>query len=142
MTIVHGYNWTVQLFPSGAASTTLNTEINSVSLKWDRDNPDVSVFGTTTVKRLAGLRDYSVDFAGLWNSGTATSTAEGVLTTEMNASTNTLFLMGPASVTGSPVYSGCAVISNLSITGGMNAATAISFTFQAGAGSLTRGTAA
>lgn len=143
MAIIHGYNMVVQLFPSGAASTVLTTEINSVALSWDRNNPDVSTFGTTsTTKRITGLRDYSIDFAGLWNSGTATSTAEGVLTTEMNASTNTLFMIAPASVTGSPVYSGCSVLSKLQITGGMNAPVAISFTLQAGAGSLTRGTAA
>ena len=142
MPIIHGFNWVIQLFPSGAASTNLTTELNSVSLKWDRNNPDVSTFGTTsTTKRLSGLRDYSIDFAGLWNSGTSTSTAEGVLTTEMNATTNTLFLIGPACTVSCPVYSGCAVLSNLTITGGMNAATAISFTLQAAAGSLTRGTA-
>ena len=143
MAIIHGYNFVVHLFPSGAASTNLQTEINSVALSWDRNNPDVSTFGTTsTVKRITGLRDYSIDFAGLWNSGTSTSTAEGVLTTEMNASTNTLFTIAPASVSGSATYSGCAVLSKLQVTGGMNTPVAISFTLQSAAGSLTRSTVA
>ncbi len=140
--VLHGYNWVVQLFPNNAASLVCSTELNSVSLKWDRANPDVSTFGTTsTVKRIAGLRDYSVDFGGIWSSGTTASAVTSVLATEMNASSFTYFLIAPASIAGSPTYGGCAMIGNLSITGNMSTATAIAFTLQAGTGSLTVGVA-
>ena len=143
MSQINGFNMTVHFFPDSAASVNLTGDLTSAALRWDRANQDVTTFGAPyTVERLAGLRDWSMDFAGIWNSGTATIVPEGVFVTEMAGSKNGLILICPASITGSPIYSGCGLLTNFSITGPLTGPTAISFSMQAAAGSLTRGAVA
>ena len=134
MTQVLGSNVALHLFPSGAASLNVSADLNSVTLKHSRNNPETTTFGKTTAQRIAGIRDYSIDFAGIWNSG---SIAVDVLATEMGASTNTLFRLAPASVAASPMYTGCALISDWTVTGPVGGPVAMSFTLQSAAGSLT-----
>lgn len=141
MTQAHGNSVILHFFPSGAASANLTGDLNSVAMRWDKNNPDVTTFSGTTLERISGLRDYAVDYAGIFNTGTGN--VEAVMTTEMNASTNTLFVLAPGgSISGSPTYSGCALLSNLTVNGPLNGPVAISFTLQAATGSLTRGTVA
>ena len=141
---VLGNNAFIHIFPSGAASANLSGDANSVALRWDRNNPDVTTFTgaetALTTERIAGARDYTLDFAGIYNTGAAS--VQGIIEVEMAASTATLFLYAPASVTACPTYSGCGLLSNLTITTPLGGPAAISFTIQAATGSLTRGTAA
>ena len=139
MTRVLGTNLILFLFPSGAASLAIQPDLNNVSLRWDKSNPEVTTFGKETVQRIAGLRDWTLDFAGIWNSG---GSAVSLLATEMAGSTNTLLTFAPASVTGSPTYSGCGLMTNLTVTGTPPNPVAMSFSVQAGAGSMTVGTVA
>ncbi len=135
---VHGTNVTLHMFPSGAACANLTGDLNSVSIKFSKNNPENTTFGKSTAQRLSGIRDYTVDYAGFWNSASNEST----VITELNASLYTLFLIAPASITGCPTYSGCGLINNLTITGPTDGPVAISFSLHSGTGSLTRGTAA
>ena len=126
------------MFPSGAASANLTGDLNSISIKFSKNNPENTTFGKSTAQRLSGIRDYTVDYAGYWNS----ASNEATVFTEMNASAYTLFLIAPASHTGSPTYSGCGLINNMTVTGPHDGPVAISFSIHAGTGSLTKGTAA
>jgi len=135
MSNVHGTN-TVFHIVASVGSLNISGDLNNVTLKWDKNNPDVTTFGDNTIQRISGLRDYSVDFAGIFNSGA--STVNSFLVADMNASINTIFTFAPGgSISGSPIYSGCALISSYSITNPVNGPAAISFTLQAAAGSLT-----
>ena len=138
-----GNNGYLNLFPSGAASGTLHGDANSIALRWDRNNPEVTTYTgaetTLTTERIAGVRDYTLDFAGIYNTGAAV--VQGLIETEMAASTATLFVYAPASITGCPTYSGCGMLSNYTVTGPIGGPVAVSFSIQAATGSLTRGTA-
>lgn len=126
---------------ASAGSADVSGDINNVSVRWDKNNPDVTTFGDTTIQRISGLRDYSLDFAGIFTPNTGGSgalDAHSLMVSEMNASTMTVFRVAPAgSISGCPVYSGSALISSLQVTGPVNGPVAISFTLQSGAGSLT-----
>lgn len=143
----HGNNTKVLLYSAtGGASIDASGDLNSATFRWDRNNPDVTTFNATgvtalTTERLAGLKDYTLDFAGVLNTGG--SSIEDFLTTEFAASTYTRFIVAMAgSISGSPIYTGCSVLSTYNVTGPLNGPVAVSFTLQAGAGSLTRSTVA
>ena len=132
---IHGTNGIFHIVAS-VGSLNISGDLNSVALKWDKNNPDVTTFGDNTIQRISGLRDYSVDFAGIFNSGA--STVNSFLVADMNASVPTIFSYAPGgSISGSPVYSGCALLSSYSITGPVNGPVAVAFTLQSATGSLT-----
>src|SRR3990167_3650129 len=135
MAQTHGVNGILHIVAS-VGSLNVSGDLNNVTLKWDKNNPEVTTFGDNTIQRISGLRDYSVDFAGIFNTGA--STVNSFLAADMNASVNTIFTYAPGgSISGSPIYSGCALLSSYSITGPVNGPVAIAFTLQAAAGSLT-----
>ena len=136
---IQGYNFVVNVYPSGTASAQLHPNLNSVTFRFDRANQDVTTFGDTTIQRLAGLRDWTMDFAGLWTGSAASQSAESATFLDMVASGNTIIALAPASVTGCPVYTGCGLLTNVTLTSTPNGAVALSFSVQAAAGSLTRG---
>lgn len=135
---IQGYNFVVNVYPSGTASAQLHPNQNSVTFRWDRANQDVTTFGDTTIQRLAGLRDWTMDFAGLWTGSSASQSMESAVMLEMVASGQTYIEIAPASQTGCPVYAACGLITNVTLTGTPNTAVALSFSMQAGAGSVTR----
>lgn len=135
MSQVHGNQAVVHLIGS-LASLNATGDLNNFTLRWDKNNPEVTTYGFTTVQRISGVRDYSIDLAGIFNSGATCVYSQ--LVADMNASIPTLFRLAPAgSVSGSPVMSGCAFISTVGMTGPQNGPVAMTFTLQSGAGSLT-----
>jgi|SRR3990167_2403073 len=139
---VFGTNSVLHLLPATGASVDLTSDLTSITLRWDRANPDTTTFGTTnTVKRIAGLRDYVLDFAGIFNTGVSASGFSSALACAMGASENTLFKFAPAGcVAGCPFYTGCGMVGNMTITTTPTAMVGLSFTLQAGAGSLSAST--
>src|SRR3990167_7980652 len=124
---IQGYNFVVNVYPSGTASAQLHPNLNSVTFRFDRANQDVTTFGDTTIQRLAGLRDWTMDFAGLWTGSAASQSAESAAFLDMVASGNTVISVTPASQSGCPVYTGCGLLTNVTMTGTPNGAAALSF---------------
>lgn len=134
-----GNNIVVHIFTT-SGSIDASGDLNSSNLKWDRNNPETTTYGKSTVQRIAGLRDYSLDFAGLFNSGPSAMFSQ--LIADMNASLYTLIKWLPAgSVTGCPILSGSMLLSSFNMSGPVGGPVAISWTAQAGAGSLTAASA-
>jgi len=118
-------------------------DLNSVTLSWTRDNPDVTTFGDVNVNRLTGIRDATLNGAGIWNSDT--NATDDVFSALMNASNvNTMIAWAPAgcAVSGCPLYSGCFQINEYSPTGPVNGPVAYSWAFQLASGSITTGSVA
>ncbi len=135
MAQIHANNSVIHIIGS-LASLNATGDLNNHTVRWDKNNPEVTTYGFSTVQRISGVRDYSVDFAGIYNSGATCVWSQ--LVADMNASTPTLFRIAVGgSVTGNTVLSGCALISTVGLTGPQNGPQAMSFTLQSGAGSLT-----
>lgn len=134
---IHGTNVVLQIFSSlSSGSIDASGDFNSATLRWDRNNAEVTTFSNLTVQRISGIKDYTLDFAGIFRAGTTCPLSH--LVADMNASLPTQFKLAPGgSVSGSPVFSGCCFISTMSITGPQNGPVAMSFSLQSGAGSLT-----
>lgn len=130
-----GTNIILQLFTS-SGSLDVSGDFNTSQLKYTRNNPQTTTYGKTTEQRIAGIRDWNLSFAGIYNSGT--NTAFTYILADMAASLNTLMKWSPqASQTGNPYFSGCGLLSNIQYTGPVGGPTAMSFDMQSAAGSLT-----
>lgn len=135
MSNILGTNSIVQLFTT-SGSLDVSGDFNSTNLQFSRNNSEVTTYGMTTVARISGLRDYSLDFAGIFNSGS--NTAFSYILADMNASLRTVFKFAPGgSVSGSPYFAGSALISAFNVESPVGGPVAMSLTLQAGAGSLT-----
>lgn len=135
MSTILGTNAIFHIIAS-AASADVSGDLNTVTLNFNRDNPETTTFGDTTVQRIAGIRDYSIDFAGIYNSGACQ--VHSLAISDLNASLYTIFRFAPGgSVTGCPVYSGCALFTTFGITNPHNGPAAVNFSLQSGNGSLT-----
>jgi hypothetical protein len=133
-----GTNTTLYVFTT-SGSLDITGDFNNSNLQWSRNNPDTTTYGKTTTQRISGLRDYSFDFAGIFNSGSVT--AFDYLKTDMNASVYTLFKWAPAgSITGCPFFMACALLSAFNVESPVGGPVAMSMTLQAGAGSLSAST--
>ena len=135
MSQVHGNQAVIHIIGS-LASLNATGDLNNFTVRWDKNNPEVTTYGFNTVQRISGVLDYSIDSSGIYNSGATCVYSQ--LVAEMNASTPTFFRIAPAgSISGSIVFSGCAFVSTVGITGPQNGPVAMTFTLQSGAGSLT-----
>lgn len=133
-----GTNSILILFTS-SGSVDASGDLNNSNLQWSRNNPDTTTYSKTTTQRISGIRDYSLDFAGIWNSGSVL--AHNMMVADMNASLYTLFKWAPGgSVSGCPFYAGCALLSALNTESPVGGPVAMSFTLQSGAGSLSAST--
>ena len=134
MTQIHGRNATVIMYDAGGASQNVAGDLNSYTLTWSRDNPDVTTFTKDTVQRISGIRDVSLDIAGIWNSG---GSAAATLSNAASGSINMLIKIQPAPVTGSPFFTGCFLMSSYNEAAAVTAAVTFGATFQISSGSLT-----
>ena len=135
MSQAHGNQAVIHIIGS-LASLNATGDLNNFTVRWDKNNPEVTTYGFNTVQRISGVRDYSIDLAGIYNSGATCVYSQ--LVSEMNASTLTFFRIAPTgSISGSVVFSGCAFVSTVGLTGPQNGPVAMTFTIQSGAGSLT-----
>lgn len=135
MSQILGTNTVLQLFTT-SGSLDVTGDFNSTNLQYSRNNPETTTYSKTTVQRISGLRDYSIDFAGIFNSGS--NTAFSYILADMAASVQTVFKFAPGgSVSGSPYFAGSALFSAFNVESPVGGPVAMSLTLQAGAGSLT-----
>ena len=134
----HARNASIYCDSAAAASTSISADLNSAELTYSMDAPDVTGFGDNTRQRLhGGLIEWELSVDGFVNH-TGSTTAACILMGLLNAGGSTLIYFGPAgSTSGSPKYTGCAVLTEFSQSYGTEDAAAFSATFQSRSGSLT-----
>jgi len=64
---LHGNNGRIQMDPAGGAALVTLADMNAWSLDMATDRVDVTGFGDTNKRRVAGLPDYSGAIDGWWN---------------------------------------------------------------------------
>ena len=141
MPFVHGKNTVIWVWDTGGTCRNLSGDKNSVTMSWNKSNPETTTFGKIATQRIAGLYDVVLSGAGIFNTDASTG-INTVLAAIMAASTNTLVNLLPAgSVTGCPLYSACYQLSKYEIVGPVNGVTAVNWEFQLASGSLTQASA-
>ena len=135
---VVGQNAFITIEDSTPTVRALRGDSNSISLSWSADTPENTAYGATTRTRKAGLRDWTLEYAGFFND-TASTGVDTVLSGILGGST--AFVFGPAgSTTGYRKYSGSGLVSDYSIDTPVDGMVSISFTVVAATGSLSGST--
>ena len=136
MTQIHGRNATVIMYDAGGASQNIAGDINSYTLTWSRDNPDVTTFTKDTVQRISGIRDATMSIAGIWNTESASGN-DAVMNGLLAGSANALIRFMPAGcTTGCAHYTGCFLVSQYQMQAALTGAVAWTGTMQLSSGSI------
>jgi hypothetical protein len=143
MPFAHGKNAYLRMEDS-TASYVFTADISSISDNWTRDNPQTTTMGKQMHTRIAGLQDYAITVAYVWNSDTVTASAVNTfLDNQFAASGNTCINYAPGgSITGCPLYSACMLISQHDRTAPVNGVVAGTFTLQNSSASVIAGSCA
>ena len=143
MPFVHGKNAYLRM-EDASASYVFTADLSSISDNWTRDNPQTTTMGKLMHTRVAGLHDYSITVAYVWNSDTTTASAVAqFIDAEMAGSSNTCINYAPGgSITGCPLYTACMLISQHDKTAPVNGVVAGTFTLQTSSGSVIAGSCA
>lgn len=117
---LHGKNGRIQMDPAGGSSVVTLGDLTSWTLDMATDRAEVTAFGDTNKRRVAGLPDFSGAIAGWWNAVASSSPAyfaavlAGIpVTLRLIPNTNdaTVYFQGLANVDGSVNVSASAPIS-------------------------------
>ena len=136
----HGRNAYLRL--SGTTgSYVFSGDATNISDSWTRDNPQTTTMGRVMHTRIAGLQDYSLTVAYIWDSDhDAASALPSFLDAELGAETNTCIVWCPGgSVSGCPMYTACMLVSQHDKTAPVNGVVAGTFTLQNSSASVTAG---
>ena len=137
---VHGKNSVLVIYDSGGTLRNVSGDMNDIKLSWSRDNTDSTTFGQDSIQRVPGIYDAKITGGAIF-SGQDTTGIDAVMAGIMAASANTLVHYLPAgSRSGSPMYSGCFLVDNWDISGGVKSTVAATWSFSLASGSLTVGT--
>lgn len=140
MPVFHGKNGKIFVQDIAGSLRDISGDLNNVTLSWTRDNPTTTTFGMDSESRIAGVRDAQLSLAGVY-SPSANVSAASVLQELMTGSAVTLIKWAPGgSISGSPFYTACFLLSQFEAQGPQNGPGGISATFQLASGSLSAST--
>ena len=137
MADIHGRLAELFVDDTGDTCRSIRGDLNNITFNRSKNNPESTTFGDDTTQRLAdGLRDASIDFSGIYNVGALTVVG---LMDQIYASgciTRVQYFPG-GSTSGSPVYTGCMVMSAYSANTPVDGVATVTATFQIASGSIT-----
>jgi hypothetical protein len=131
-------NASIGIDDSTAVCRALSGDVNSITLTYSAEAPEVTGFGSNVRERMQdGIKDWELTFDAFFNSDAAR--ADQVLSGILGGSTR--FCFGPAgSSSGASMYTACAILTSYEMTFGVEDAGTVSGTLVARSGSLTRAT--
>ena len=131
-------NASIGLDDISGACQALSGDINSVTLTYSAEAPEVTGFGSDVRERMQdGIKDWELTFDAFFNSDA--DRADAVMSGILGGSTR--FVFGPSgSISGSIMYTACAILTSYELGFTVEDAGTISGTLVARSGSLTRTT--
>ena len=141
MPFSHGRLAVFTLEDTAAVSYGVSPDLTSIAHSWTRDNPMTTTMGKDTNTRIAGIRDYSVNLAYIWNGdANAGSSLAQILDGLLAASGVSQIRYAPGgSITGCPLYTACMLVSQHDHTAPVNGVVAGTATLQIASGSFITG---
>ena len=137
MPTVHGQRVGIYIDDQNAVCQNMKADLNSITFTRTKSNPEATTFADTIVQRLDGLRDGTMDCTGVFRTGVGTSGVAGLLDTMWSNSLVSRVQYSPASLSGSPVYTGCMVLNSYAINSPLDGVVTVNFAMAIAAGSIT-----
>lgn len=127
MAKIHGKN-AVLFVSDGTTEQNLKGDGNTITLNLTGTTAETLAFGDTWITRIAGHKDWSLDYSGFFN--TTASTAQDTVYAVLNTATCIVFFPSGCPVgTGSPRFkSSAGIITDFSVTTPVDGPIALSFT--------------
>ncbi|MHA2069518.1 MAG: hypothetical protein ACXABY_34580 [Candidatus Thorarchaeota archaeon] len=139
MSNVHGSKARLKAYDQTGTEQDLSGDITSVTFSRSKNNPESTTFGNTTVQRIDGLRDVTMDVTAIWED----NAADGVVSflDDMQAGSLTslvdYFPGGSVAASGSPQYSACYRLNSYAQNSPVDGITTVNFSMSIGSGSVT-----
>jgi len=132
MAKVHGKNVVIFVADSDGTEQNLKGDGNNVTLNLIGETADTRSFGETFITRIAGIKDWGLEYAGFFNS--TGSTVDATLASIYGTATSMEVYFGGCPVgAGSPRYrSSVALCTNYSVTGPVEGPINVSFSLVGG----------
>lgn len=138
MAFTHGSKAVLKVADSGGTDRDISTYLKSTGVNNTNDSADVTALTNTAKAYIAGLKDGTIPLEGVFDP-TADGYLSGILGVNVTPRAFTYYPAGTA--TGSPTYSGSAILTSYNISTGVDGAAMFSGELQV-TGGATRGTVA
>jgi hypothetical protein len=134
---LHGSKAAVWVDSLHGVCINVSGDITGVTFTRTKNNPESTTLGHSTVQRIDGLRDATMDVTAIFNGCTVSgvvSVLDGLHTGSVNTRTQYL----PAgSTSGCPVYTGCLRVNSFAQNSPVDGITTVNFSMGMGSGSMT-----
>ena len=133
---VHGSKAKVWLDNAAGVCVNVSGDTTGVTFTRTKNNPEATTLGNTTVQRIDGLRDATMDVTAIFN-GCVVSGIVTVLDELLAGEVNTRGQYFPAGETsGCPVYTGCMRLNNYAQNSPVDGIVTVNFSMAIGSGSM------
>jgi len=140
MAQIHGSKARVWMDDQAAACIEITADITEISFTRSRSDPETTTLGDNSVQReVAGIRDATLEFSGIWNTyGTPASGIVGLLDEAYSGSLTSRFQYAPAgSTVGCPLYTASMMIQNFAHRSPVGGIATVNFSAALASGSVT-----
>ena len=113
-------------------------DLNNITFNRSKNNPESTTFGDDTTQRLAdSLRDASIDFSGIFNTGALPNIVSAMDQIYGSGCITRVQYFPAGNSASNPVYTGCMVMSAYSSNTPVDGVGTVTATFQIASGSIT-----
>ena len=133
---VHGSKAVVWVDNFAGLCVNISGDVTGVTFTRTKNNPEATTLGHTTVQRIDGLRDATMDVTAIFN-GCIVSGIVSVMDELLAGSRNSRTQYFPAGETsGCPVYTGCMRLNNYAQNSPVDGIVTVNFSMSIGSGSI------
>jgi hypothetical protein len=139
MANVHGSKARLLAYDQTGSQQDLTGDVTSVTFSRSKNNPESTTFGNTTIQRIDGLRDLTMDVTAVWED----SASDGVVSFLDDMYAGSLLSLidyfpgGSVASSGSPRYTACMRLNNYAQNSPVDGITTVNFSMAIGSGSVT-----
>jgi hypothetical protein len=136
---VHGSKAVLYVDDISGACQKVDSDVTSITFSRSKNNPESTTMGNTTIQRIDGLRDMTMDVTGLWQSGSSASNI-GIVSVlddlESGSLVSRIQYLPGGSQSGSPIYTASMRLNNYAQNSPIDGITTVNFSMSIGSGSV------
>lgn len=139
MAKIHGSKARIWMDNQAAACQELTADVTEITFNRSRSDPETTTLGDNSVQReVAGIRDATLEFSGIWNTTATPSGIVGMLDEAYAGSLISRFQYAPAgSTAGCPIYTASMMVQSLAHRSPVGGISTINFNAALASGSVT-----
>lgn len=138
MTIKGGLHSRIWMDDNSGTCRNLSGDVNSITFNRTRTAPEATTMGACTIKRVAGIRDATVDVTSVFDTDVSASHVGGLMDSIWEASLmRRVQLLTIGSAASLPIYTGCFLLTAYSQNVPVDGVVTINYSLALASGSIT-----